>query len=250
MKRFYPAIPFVLIVVILEIAVRRGWIAPYLMAPPSGIWRALLENSAKLGRAFFSTMVAASLGFALSLGIGLAAGIALASSKTLEKIFYPYAVFFQTVPIISIAPLLVIWFGYGAPTVVASTFICSVFPIVANSLTGLKSTDPLLIDLFRLYGARPSYLLMKLRFPSALPNILTGARIASGLAIIGAIVGEFIGGGGLGGIVDEARLQQKTELVFAAVLLSALLGWLFFGLISLFSHLLLRRWHPSEKKGA
>ena len=132
-------------------------------------------------------------------------------------------------PIIAIAPLLVIWFGYGMRTVIASAFIVSIFPVIANTLNGILSTDPALRDLFRLYGASPAVTLWKLRFPAALPQILTGLRIAGGLAVIGAIVGEFIGGQGLGSVVDVARTQQRTDKVFAAVLLASVLGLALFG---------------------
>jgi NitT/TauT family transport system permease protein len=172
--------------------------------------------------------------------------VLLSSSRAIQRAFYPYAVFFQTVPIIAIAPLLVIWFGYGMKTVIAAAFIVSIFPVIANTLTGLLSTDPALRDLFRLYGASPGVTLVKLRFPAALPQILTGLRVASGLAVIGAIVGEFIGGAGLGSVVDVARTQQRVDKVFAAVLLASVLGLALFGLINLVSVLTLRRWHASE----
>ena len=147
----------------------------------------------------------------------------------------------------AIAPLLVIWFGYGMQTVVVSAFIVSVFPVIANTLNGLLSVDPALTDLFRLYGASASDTRWKLKFPAALPQILTGIRIAGGLAVIGAIVGEFIGGQGLGSVVDVARTQQRTDKVFAAVLLASLLGLALFGFINLVSRIALRRWHASEQ---
>src|SRR5213075_2138516 len=131
--------------------------------------------------------------FAGSALFGISIAVFLSSSRGIQRAFFPYAVFFQTVPIVAIAPLLVIWFGYGMRTVIASAFIVSIFPVIANTLTGLLSTDPALRDLFRLYGASPSATLWKLRLPAALPQILTGLRIAGGLAVIGAIVGEFIG---------------------------------------------------------
>jgi NitT/TauT family transport system permease protein len=132
-------------------------------------------------------------------------------------------------------------------TVIASAFVVSIFPVIANTLTGILSTDPALRDLFRLYGASTRVTLFKLRFPVALPQILTGLRVAAGLAVIGAIVGEFIGGEGLGSVVDVARTQQRIDKVFAAVLLASVLGLALFGLINLISYLALRRWHASEQ---
>ena len=173
--------------------------------------------------------------------------IALSSSGWIQKAFYPYAVFFQTVPIIAIAPLLVIWIGFGTPTVVTSAFIVSVFPVIANTLSGLLSTDPALRDLFRLYGASPASALFKLRLPYALPSILTGLRVAAGLAVIGAIVGEFITGGGIGGVIDISRTQQRVDKIFAGLLLASLLGITLFGLINAISYFTLRHWHASER---
>ena len=132
-------------------------------------------------------------------------------------------------------------------TVIASAFVVSIFPVIANTLTGILSTDPALRDLFRLYDASTFDTLIKLRFPSALPQILTGLRISSGLAVIGAIVGEFIGGDGIGSVIDVARTQQRVDKVFAAVLMASLLGLALFGIINLVSYLTLRRWHASEQ---
>ena len=194
----------------------------------------------------WDTGFAALIGLVLSAVLGICAAIVLSSAQWIQRAFYPYAVFFQTVPIIAIAPLLVIWLGYGQRTVVASAFIVSIFPMIANTLAGLVATDPGLRDMFRLYGAGPLATLFKLRLPAALPQIMTGLRISSGLAVIGAIVGEFIGGGGLGSVVDVARRQQRTDIVFAAVILASVLGLAMFGAVSLLSTLLLRHWHPSE----
>jgi len=248
MRKAVPAlIPFVAVTLATELLVRGGLVKAYLVPAPSSIFLAILDNGTELAAALGKTSAAALIGFALSTSAGIAFAVFLSSSRAIQRAFYPYAVFFQTVPIIAIAPLLVIWFGYGMRTVVASAFIVSIFPVIANTLTGLLSTDPALRDLFRLYGASTRVTLFKLRFPAALPQILTGLRIASGLAVIGAIVGEFIGGQGLGSVVDVARTQQRTDKVFAAVLLASLLGLALFGLINWIGAITLRRWHASEQ---
>ena len=247
-RKALPAlIPFVVVTLALEWLVRAGWIKAYLVPPPSAVFQTMLRDWPELFGALAKTSAAALAGFALSAVLGIAIAVFLSSSRAIQQAFYPYAVFFQTVPIIAIAPLLVIWFGYGMRTVIASAFIVSIFPVIANTLTGILSTDPALRDLFRLYGASPAATLWKLRFPAALPQVLTGLRIAGGLAVIGAIVGEFIGGQGLGSVVDIARTQQRTDKVFAAVLLASLLGLALFGMINLISYLVLRRWHASEQ---
>lgn len=241
-----PLIPFVVITIATELAVREGLVKSYLVPAPSSVFLAVVQNWQELMQALWKTSAAALIGFAFSTLAGVATAVFLSSSRSIQRAFYPYAVFFQTVPIIAIAPLLVIWFGYGMKTVIASAFVVSIFPVIANTLTGILSTDPALRDLFRLYGASTRVTLFKLRFPSALPQILTGLRVAAGLAVIGAIVGEFIGGQGLGSVVDVARTQQRVDKVFAAVLLASVLGLALFGLINLISHVTLRRWHASE----
>jgi NitT/TauT family transport system permease protein len=248
MRKAIPAaIPFLVVTLALEGLVRAGWIKAFLVPPPSAVFETIWRDWPELFTALAKTSAGAILGFALSAFAGIASAVFLSSSRAIQEAFYPYAVFFQTVPIIAIAPLLVIWFGYGMRTVVASAFIVSIFPVIANTLNGILSTDPALRDLFRLYGASRAVTLWKLRFPAALPQILTGLRIAGGLAVIGAIVGEFIGGQGLGSVIDIARTQQRTDKVFAAVLLASVLGLALFGFINMLSRLVLRRWHVSEQ---
>jgi NitT/TauT family transport system permease protein len=150
------------------------------------------------------------------------------------------------VPIVAIAPLLVLWFGPGLRAVSVSAFIVSVFPIIANTLAGLRSVDPRATDLFRLYGASLTDTVLKLRLPTAIPSMMTGYKVASGLSVIGAIVGEFVAGfsegnAGLGITVLSSYRQLRTDLLFAAVLLASLLGLSLFALVSWLTSLLLRR---------
>jgi NitT/TauT family transport system permease protein len=242
-----PLIPFVVLILTGEWIVRAGIVPSYLLPTPTAVFRAILDNRTELTQAMLKTSASAFAGFALSTIVGIVIAVLLSSSRWIQRAFYPYAVFFQTVPIIAIAPLLVIWFGYGMRTVIASAFVVSIFPVIANTLNGILSTDPALRDLFRLYDASTFDTLIKLRLPAALPQILTGLRISSGLAVIGAIVGEFIGGDGIGSVIDVARTQQRVDKVFAAVLMASLLGLLLFGIINLVSALTLRRWHASEQ---
>lgn len=242
-----PAIALVAGALLLELGVRGSGISSYLLPPPSTILKTLVSDGSELLPALWTTVQEALLGFALSAAAGVLVALVLSSATWVQRAFYPYAVFFQTVPIIAIAPLLVIWFRFGMRTVIACAFIVSLFPVIANTLTGLLSTDPALRDLFHLYNAGRLSTMWKLRLPSALPNILTGLRIAGGLAVIGAIVGEFVAGGGLGSVVDIARTEQRTDKVFAAVVLASFLGLALFGLINLLSRLALRRWHATEQ---
>ncbi|HEV7298088.1 MAG TPA: ABC transporter permease [Tepidisphaeraceae bacterium] len=242
-----PILPAILVAGALEVLVRSGVVPSFLVPAPSTVARTL-ATADDLWRVAGETAVAAGLGFLASAVIGVILAVGLASAQWVQRMFYPYAVIFQTVPIVAIAPLLVIWLGFGLETIVASAFIVSVFPIIANTLTGLRSTDPALRDLFQLYGARPMATLLKLRLPAALPAMMTGLRVAGGLAVIGAIVGEFITGSGIGGEIVVARQQQKIDRVFAGLLLAAGLGIALFGLINAISYGLLRHWHASERK--
>ena len=244
-----PLVPLVIILATLELIVGMHWVPEYLVPSPSKVFTALFSETTgrQLWRATLETAIASMVGFLASAIVGMIIAIVLSSAGWVQRAFYPYAVFFQTVPIIAIAPLLVIWIGFGTPTVVTSAFIVSVFPVIANTLSGLLSTDPALRDLFRLYGASHAASLFKLRLPYALPSILTGLRVAAGLAVIGAIVGEFITGGGIGGVIDISRTQQRVDKIFAGLLLASLLGITLFGLINAISYLPLRHWHASER---
>ena len=240
-----PLVPLVAVTLLLEIAVRQQWVRAFLVPAPSTVARTLWDEAPQFRALALETTTASLAGFALSIAVGISIAVALSSATWIQRAFYPYAVFFQTVPIIAIAPLLVIWLDFER-TVRASAFIVSVFPVIANTLSGLLSTDPALRDLFKLYGAGRMATLWKLRLPYALPSILTGLRVAAGLAVVGAIVGEFITGAGIGGDIIVARQQQRVDRVFADLLLSALLGIALFALINLTSRLTLRNWHASE----
>lgn len=241
-----PVVTFVVGVLLAEWLIRALDVSPLILPRPSAVWAAATGEAASLLPALGATAQAVLIGLALSSTLGVAAAVALAASPWIQRAFYPYAIFFQIVPIVAIAPLLVIWFGYGPRAVVAAALVVSIFPVIANTLAGLLSVDPALRDLFRLYGASGFATLWKLRLPWALPYLLTGLRIAAGLAVIGAIVGEFVGGGGLGVLVLGAMRQQRTDLVFAAVAYASLLGLALFAAVGLASRIALRHWHASE----
>jgi NitT/TauT family transport system permease protein len=241
-----PVLTFVLGIGLAELAIAALDVSPLILPRPSAVWAAATGEAGVLLPALGATARAVLAGLALASVSGVAAAVALAASPWVQRAFYPYAIFFQIVPIVAIAPLLVIWFGYGSRAVVAAAAVVSVFPVIANTLAGLLSVDPNLADLFRLHGASRAATLWKLRLPWALPYLLTGLRIAAGLAVIGAIVGEFVGGGGLGVVVLGAMRQQRTDLVFAAIGYASLLGLALFAAVGLASRLALRHWHASE----
>jgi NitT/TauT family transport system permease protein len=214
------------------------------------IARAFAADAARLGAATARTALASAAGFAGAAVAGIALGTLLAGSRFLQRGVYPIASLLQMVPLVALAPILVVWFGYGGRATVASAAIVAVFPVLAATLDGLRSVDPGLREMFRLYGARPWDRLWKLGLPWATPQIVTGLRVAAGLSVIGAVVGEFVSGFGgerapLGIVILAALRESRTDVVFAAVGLSATVGFLLFGAVSALGWLALRRWHPS-----
>jgi NitT/TauT family transport system permease protein len=254
MKRIWP--PVLVLFAAMGIAEFLIWVFQvpgFLLPRPTAVIEFMYKNPGDLFGALLTTAEAALIGFFSSALLGIAAAIALASSSLIRRAFYPYAVFFQTVPIVAVAPLLMIWCGPGLVAVAISALVVSIFPVIANTLTGLLSVDPALEDLFRLNGASPLARLWKLRFPSATPNIITGLRVAAGLAVIGTVVGEFLVGllgndEGLGVRIISAKKLGKTDALFAYVLMASLLGLAMFAAINLAGRLLLRNWHASEKE--
>jgi NitT/TauT family transport system permease protein len=223
-----------------EWVVAQQWVASYLLPSPTQIFHTTVELWPEIQAATLSTAHSIAWGLGLSIVSGVTLALLFFAIPLARRAILPFCIFFQTVPIISIAPLLVIWFGFGQPTVQASAFIVSLFPILANTLTGLQETDPHLKELFRLYRPSPWQLIFKLQIPSAIPYILTGIKISAGLAVIGAIVGEFIAGGGLGSLIDAARTQQRVDLVFSGVVMSSVLALLLVFIIEVVSRVLLR----------
>lgn len=219
---------------------------------PSGVARALVDQRAEMLAALWTTAKGALLGFAASALVGSLVAILLSASVWVRRAIYPYTLFFQTVPVIAIAPMLEIWSGAGLRAVVIVAFIVSVFPVIAGTLSGLMGTDAALEDLFVLYGSGPIARLWKLRLPSALPGIFVGLRVAAGLSVIGTVVAEFFVGTygedeGLGVKIVSNAKYGHTDAVFAGVLLASLLGLGLFVCVNLAAKFCLRRWHASEQ---
>lgn len=224
-----------------EFLIRSSMVSAFLLPSPTMVGQALYEHADVLVVAIFETLSSALLGFLLSLFFGVLIGFAQVLAPLLRSALGPIAVFFQTVPIVAIAPLLVVWFGFGQQTVIVSAFIVSFFPILANFMLGLDQYDKNLEELFKLYHSSQKSVLWRLRFPSSLGYLYSGAKISLGLAVIGTIVGEFIAGGGLGALIDSARTQQKIDLVFAAVISSAFMGLMLMQFLRLAAFLFIRR---------
>jgi NitT/TauT family transport system permease protein len=247
-----PVAVFIVGALLAELIIRQLRVSTFLLPRPSQVLAALVNRRDELAASLWTTAQAALIGFIASAIFGILAAVVLSSNRLIRRAIYPYTIFFQTVPLVAVAPMLIFWFNGGLQSVSISAFIVSVFPVIANTLDGLLSTDPALVDLFRLYRAGPIARLWKLRLPAAVPQIITGLKVAAGLAVIGTVVGEFLVGTldeneGLGVRINAAIKYAHLDLAFAAVLVASLLGLAMLGAISAFGRLLLRHWHPSQR---
>jgi NitT/TauT family transport system permease protein len=225
---------------------------PFIVPGPADVWGAFLEHGASLWESTLITLRATAVAFALSALIGATVSFILTSVPILYRAVFPFTVVFQSVPVIVFVPLLLTWFGIGLPSIIAVAVIISVFPIIANTAIGLRSTDTSLKQLFQLYGANSWQSLFKLRLPAALPFFFTGLRVAAGASVIGVVVGEYMAGmastkGGLGFLVVESASRLQMAKLAATGLCAAALGISFFLLVGYVSNLFLRNWHESAR---
>lgn len=209
-------------------------IQDFILPPPSKIVMTLIIERMQLLGHSYVTLKEMFFGFLLAIIIGIPLAILMYESPVLEKALYPYVIGSQTVPVFAIAPLLVLWFGFGIASKIAMASIIVFFAIVLNTLDGLKSTDKDTENLFRIMRASRWQILWKLRIPSALPFIFSGAKIGISISTIGAVIGEWIGAkAGLGYLMKYASGNFETPLVFAAIFCLTFLGLVLFALMSL-----------------
>ncbi|NKB68054.1 MAG: ABC transporter permease subunit [Candidatus Latescibacteria bacterium] len=242
-----PLLCFALVILAWHLAVDLLAIKPFLLPGPLDVAGAMAKHANQLLTGAWLTLSSALTGFILSFLCGVLIALLFSQSRLIERSLYPYAIFLQTVPIVAIAPLIVLWIGHGFYGVVAVSFIISLFPVIVNTTTGLTSVEPALLDLFALNNANRWQLLTKLRLPHAVPHMLTGAKISSGLSVIGAIVGDFFAGFstddfGLGYYILMTNAQGKTDFLFACIVFCTLLGLAIFTAISLLSNFIMARW--------
>jgi NitT/TauT family transport system permease protein len=225
----------------------------FLMPPPYEVVRVGFfdaRNFNEILGALWSTTQVAVVGLAVSIAIGTLVAVAMIQARWVEWSIYPWAVVLQTIPILAIVPLIGFWFQFGFSSRVLVCVLISLFPIITNTLFGLKSSDQAHHDLFTLQRATRLQRLLKLQLPGALPAILSGWRIAAGLSVVGAIVGDFFfrqGEPGIGRLIDDYRARLQSEQLFAAVGLSSLLGLLVFWGFGLLGQLLVGSWHESHR---
>lgn len=232
--QWFPA--FILIfslLVIWEISCRIADVPKWLLPVPTDIMIELYQHWDLLLRHSFVTMYEILIGFSFSIVTGTLIGGFIVYSKTLEKTLYPIIISSQTIPIIAIAPILLVWFGYGLLPKVLVVGLIAFFPIAVNTIDGLKSIDEDIVKMMKTLGANKSQIFKKIQIPNSLPYIFTGLRIGMAASVIGAVISEWVGSSeGLGYLMIRSKPQFLTERVFAAIFLLSIIGFLLFLLVN------------------
>jgi len=236
-----------------EILVRVYAVPSYILPGPLLIAQTLVQDWGTLSGALWITLRITFAALIAAVTVGVALAVLFTQSKWLEKSLFPYAVVLQVTPVVSIAPLIIIWVGDLTLSLLICAWLVAFFPILSNTILGLNSADHNLVNLFQLYGANRWQTMRYLKLPAALPYFLGGLKISGGLALIGAVVAEFVAGSGgnasgLAYRILEASYQLKIPRMFAALVLISSSGIAIFLATSAVAHLLLRRWHESAVK--
>jgi NitT/TauT family transport system permease protein len=228
-------------------------IPPYILPGPFLVAKTLVSDWGTLWPALVVTLTITLQALLAAVLVGVLLALLFSLSRWIELSLFPYAIILQVTPIVAIAPLIIAWVDDVNVSLLFCAWLVAFFPILSNTVLGLRSVDRNLLDLFGLYGASRWRTLLDLRLPAALPYFLGGLRISGGLALIGAVVAEFVAGSGgresgLAYRILESGYQLKIPRMFAALVLISAAGIAIYMLLSLVSHLLLRRWHESALK--
>lgn len=235
--------------------IRAFHIPPYMLPTPARVFEAGTAKLPMLLTSLSITATAAAGGLAAAIVVGVFIALVFAQFRWVRRTLYPYTLLLQTVPIVAIAPLILMWVGTGTFAVGLISFIICLSPIIANTTQGLISVDRNMVDLFLMNNASRAQVLFKLRLPHALPSLFAGIRISSGIAVIGAIIGELFAGsarvgvGGLGYAIQYASAQLETDYLFALVAAATVLGFVFFFLAMFLEWYFLHHWHESVQAG-
>ena len=246
-------IVFVFLVALWSRAVAVARIPAYMLPGPMAVWSAAGARFPSLLNSLSITAEEAAGGLLASIVVGVAVAMIFAQWRWLRQLVYPYTILLQTVPIVAIAPLVILWIGAGISAVMVVTFIICLAPIIANTTQGLISVDENLVHLFMMHKATPAQVMFKLRLPNAMPNFFTGIRVAAGISVIGGLTGELfagstrVGEGGLGYAIIYANNQMETAYMFALVLAATVLGFGFFFIVMFLEWLMLHNWHESSR---
>ncbi|MCW4456667.1 ABC transporter permease [Microbacterium sp. MPKO10] len=246
-RSWHPIVFVVALAVVWWVVTEAGWVKPYIIPSPVDTWAAFADNAAYLAQHTWVTTYETVVGFVIAIVIGLAVAVVMVYSGGLEKTLYPVILFAQVVPKIAIAPLFIVWLGFGASPKILVAVLMAFFPVVISGLSGLRSADPDVLQLASTMGAGRFKTFIKVRLPAALPELLSGFKVAATLAVTGAVVGEFVGANeGLGYVILQANGNLDTAMLFAALIIMSLMGVLLFGLIQVAERFLIP-WHSSKR---
>lgn len=248
-----PLLVGVLVLLMWQFTVMAFEVPKYLVPSPVDIGQSLVSDFPSLFNALLMTLKVTFLAFAIAVILGVAASLLFVQSKWIEISLFPYAVLMQVTPVVAIAPLIIIWVNDTTWALTICAVIVAIFPIISNTTLGLRSVDPNLLSMFRMYRASRWQELIRLRIPGALPYFFGGLRISSGLALIGAVVAEFVAGtggakAGLAYMILQSGYNLQIPRMFAALLLITVTGILLFALMVWTSDRALRNWHESALK--
>ena len=252
LRRLGPVMVGVIALALWQLAVTWTETPFYIVPSPWLVAQTLIEDWALLWHALIFTLKVTGLALALAVLLGTLLSFLFVQSRWIEASLFPYAVILQVTPIVAIAPLIIIWVKDPFTALVLCATLAAIFPVIANTTVGLRSVDRALADLFQLYRASRWQTLLRLRVPGAAPYFFAGLRISAALALIGAVVAEFVAGtggteSGLAYQILQAGLQLRIPRLFAALFMITAAGIALFALVSGLSWLVLRRWHESER---
>ncbi len=232
------------ILVVWEAAIRLLKLPTFVLPPPTAIFLSLAENRRQLAAAAESTALEVLFGFVLAAITGVAVALVIVGFERFGRALYPLIVLFQNVPKVALAPIFILWFGYGLVPKIVLIVVIAFFPVAIDMLAGLQSVEPSFVSLMRSVGANNTKILMRVRVPHSLPYLMAGLKVAITFSVIGAIVGEFAGANeGLGYVIQFASTQLDTPLVFAALIVVSVLGLAFYYVVELAERLLVP-WAP------
>jgi NitT/TauT family transport system permease protein len=241
------ALTLIGILVVWEIFVRSAGIKPYILPAPSVVLSSLWQKLPTVLAAASFTVQPMLIGFAIAVVIGILLALIVAFSPTLQDVIYPLIVFLQIVPKIAVAPLFIIWFGYGLMPKVLLVFLLSFFPIVVSAVTAFRSVDTDIMDLAKATGAGAWRIFWKVQVPHALPTLFTGIKVAAALSSTAAVVAEFVASDrGLGYLLLEYNGTLNTSMAFAVIIVLSAMGLVLYGVVELIERLLIP-WHVSRR---
>jgi NitT/TauT family transport system permease protein len=233
-----------------EFAVHLFGVKEYLLPPPSRVWSEFLKRIDPVLASAWVTTQEILAGYALAVVVSIPLAMAIAYSRFMENAVYPVIVFLQIIPKIAIAPLFIIWFGFGFTPKLLLVFLLSFFPIVVSSIAGFKSADRDIMDFARTTGAGGWRLFLKIRLPQALPHIFTGLKVGAALAATAAVVAEFVASDkGLGYLLLQYNGQLDTPMVFATIVLLSLIGVAVYYAVEIVERMAIP-WHASQQRSA